>query len=72
MPKLKVISFSMISKLNDIDALKNSVVEYVHLDGTDNCGHKKSAFFKVPDFEEMPNLKYLSVDFENCRIEEAR
>ena len=68
---LKVISFSMVSKLDDIEALKDSLVEYVHLDGVGNNGGKKPASFDVSIFEQMPHLRCLSLDFENLEVKKA-
>lgn len=68
---LRIISFNMVSKLNDIETLKHSFVEYVHLDGIDNNGCKKSALFNVSIFKQMPHLRYLSLDFENWEIKKT-
>ena len=65
---LKIISFNMISNLSDIETLKNSFVEYVHLDCIDNNGYKKTALFNLSIFEQMPRLRYLSLDFADCEI----
>ena len=65
---LKVISFDMVSKLNDIETLKQSFVEYIHLNCVDNNGRKKSALFNASVFEQMPHLRYLSLDFANMEI----
>lgn len=70
--QLKAISFNAVTKLSDIDSLKRSFVEYIHIDGTDNSGRKKAAFFNTPDFEENPHLRCLSLDFTNCKIKKTR
>lgn len=70
--ELKVISFNMVSNLMDIESLKDSFVEYVHIDSIDNNGHKKPILFNVPSFEEMPHLKYFSVNFKNCSLAQSR
>ena len=59
--ELKVISFISISKLRNVDSLKESYVEYVCFDSSDNSGHTKKALFDVSVFEQMPHLKYLSL-----------
>ena len=66
--QLKAVSFNAITKLSDIDTLKQSFVEYIHIDGTDNNGRRKPALFNAPDFEENPHLRCLSPDFTNCKI----
>ncbi len=68
---LKIISFNMISKLESIETLKHSFVEYVHLDSIDNNGCKKTALFNVSNFEQMPHLKYLSLNFKNLEIKKT-
>ena len=65
---LKVISFSAISKLNSIEALKNSAVEYVSLDSSDNNGNKKKISFDTSAFESMPRLKHLSLIYSDSQI----
>ena len=60
-PHLKVLSFQMISKLRHIEALKDSTVEYICFDSTDNSGNKKKALFDASTFSKMPHLKHLSL-----------
>lgn len=67
--QLKVISCVMISKLRKIDALKESYVEYICLDSSDNNGHKKKALFDVSVFEQMTSLKHLSLHYTDCKID---
>lgn len=69
---LKAISFTSISKLTDIETLKHSHIEYIHLDSMDNNGQKKPALFDIATFEQIPKLKYLSLNFTNCETEKAR
>lgn len=70
--QLKVLSFTMISKLNNIEALKHSYIEYIHLDSMDNNGHRKPALFDIRTFEQIPKLKHLSLQFTNCETETTR
>ena len=62
---LKVISCVGITKLRDIEALRNSFVEYLHLDGTDNAGRKKKIPFDPAIFGEMPGLKQVSLEYKD-------
>ena len=43
--ELKVLSFVYITKLKDIEALKDSCVEYINFDTSDNFGNKKPILF---------------------------
>lgn len=70
--QLKVLSFTMVSKLINIGSLKDSHVEYIHLDSMDNSGNKKPALFDTQTFEQMPKLQFLSLNFSNCKIEKTR
>lgn len=69
---LKAISFSTVYKLRSIEALKYSSVEYVHIDSIDASGHTKPALFEIPGFEELPHVRYLSIDFTRCKIRKSR
>ena len=60
-PELKVLSFQMISKLRHIEALKDSVVEYICFDSSDNSGNRKKALFDASIFSQIPHLKHLSL-----------
>ena len=62
-PHLKVLSFQMISKLRHIEALKDSTVEYICFDSSDNSGNKKKALFDASVFTQMSHLKHLSLVF---------
>lgn len=66
--QLKVISCTTISKLRKIEMLKNSSVEYVCLDSSDNYGHKKNALFDITVFDQMPHLKHLSLIYADYEI----
>lgn len=70
--KLNVISFTHITKLSSIEELKHSFVEYVHIDSMDNYGRTKPALFEVPELEEMPHVRYLSINFTRCKIKKSR
>lgn len=64
----KVLSFKTVTRLTNIDELKDSFVEYIHIDSLDNYGHKKPALFTVPALNEFPYLKHLYINFKNCKI----
>ena len=64
----KVLSLNTVTRLTNIDELKDSFVEYIHIDSLDNYGNKKTALFNVPAFNEFPNLKHLYLNFKNCKI----
>ena len=68
---LKVISFHMVFGLSDIETLKQSFVEYLHIDCMDNNGCKKSALFNVSVFEHMSHLRHLSLNFANIEIKKT-
>lgn len=67
--ELKVLSCIMISKLSKIETLKTSYVEYICLDSSDNSGHKKKVPFDVSVFEQIKNLKHLSLIYSDCNID---
>ena len=67
--QLKVISCIAISKLTNIEALKNSHVEYICLDSSDNTGHTKKMLFDASVFDQMTSLKHLSLVFSDCKID---
>ncbi len=64
--QLKVISFDAISKLKSIETLKDSAVEYIHLDSSDNNGNRKPALFDLKVFEQMQNLKHIFLGYKDC------
>ena len=68
---LKVISFCCITKLENIEPLLHSPVEYVHLDSEDFSGNRRPALFDPTVFEQMPRIKYLSLAFSKCKIEKT-
>lgn len=63
---LKVISFAAISKLKSIETLKDSAVEYIYLDSSDNNGNRKPALFDLKVFEQMQNLKHIFLGYKDC------
>lgn len=67
--QLKVISCISISKLSRIEALKQSHVEYVCFDSSDNDGHAKKTLFDVSVFEQMSHLKHLSLTYSDYIID---
>lgn len=67
--QLKAISFTTISKLNDISSLSNSTVEYVSFDSSDNNERKKEMLFDKSVFEKMPHLKHLSLVYSDIKID---
>ena len=67
--QLKVISFVAISKLSRIEVLKQSCVEYVCFDSSDNDGRAKKALFDVSIFAQMPYLKHLSLTYSDHKID---
>lgn len=68
-PQLKVLSCTAISKLRNVDALKNASVEYVHLDSLDHSGNKQKALFDTAVFDQMQHLKHLSLNYKNFFVD---
>jgi len=62
---LKVISFIHITKLQNIEPLTESNIEYVSFDSSDNYGNKKEMLFDQSIFEKMPNLKHLFLTYRD-------
>lgn len=67
--QLKVISFVAISKLSKIEALKQSSVEYVCLDSSDNDDHTKKALFDASVFNQMLSLEHLTLTYSDHKID---
>lgn len=68
-PDLTVLSFDYITKLRDIASLKQSNVEYIAFNSTDNCGNRKPCLIENPEvFDEMPKLKHLSLIYRKNYI----
>ena len=53
---------------SNIEAVKTSCVEYVCLDSSDNNGRHKKVLFDTSAFEQMNNLKHLSLIYSDCNI----
>ena len=66
---LRVISFCMVSKLSNIDALKNTAIEYITFDTSDLHNHKKDMLFDKSIFAQMPQLKHLTLVYKDCHID---
>jgi len=62
---LQVISFTHITKLQNIEALTESCVEYVSFDSSDHYGNKKEMLFDQAIFQKMPKLKHLFLTYQN-------
>ena len=67
---LQVLSFVSITKLSDIAALKESCVEYICFDSSDNSGHVKECLFNQSVFRDLPNLKHLSLAYSDLKTNE--
>jgi len=68
--KLKVLSFDFITKLQNVDDLKKSTVEYLSLNGESLSGYKVN--FLVEDlsiFEKIPNLKHLTLNYKKLKMD---
>ena len=66
--KLQVISFESVTKLKNIDTLKDSSVEYVNFDSFNNSGNGQKILFDPKILEEMKNLKHLSLKYTDLFI----
>ncbi len=56
---LQAVSFVYVTKLRNIESLKDSTVEYVCLDSMDNSGNIGKMHFDPSVFEQMKHLKRL-------------
>ena len=61
---LKIISFVYVTKLQKIDSLLNSSVEYINFDSSDNYGKKKDILFDKKVFAQIPTLKHLLLTYK--------
>lgn len=61
---LKIISFHMVSKLNNIEPLIDSKVEYVCLDSMDNNGNMKPMLFDRAVLEKAPTIQHLILRYK--------
>lgn len=66
---LKVISFQTVSKIRNVDAFKNSYVEYVCLDSSGNYPNTKKILFDPAVFDAAPHLKHLTLWYTGCRVD---
>ena len=66
--QLKAISFDAITKLGNIESLRDSSVEYVRFDSSDNSGNTKPILFDPSVLDQMPHLKHVSLVYTNCLI----
>lgn len=66
---LKIISFISVTKLNNIDTLKNSNVEYITFDSSDNSDNKKCLLFDRTALDEIPHLKNLTLVYKDYNID---
>ena len=60
---LKIISLIYITKLQKVDSLSNSSVEYINFDSSDNYGKKKEMLFDKEVFAQIPTLKHLFLTY---------
>lgn len=67
--KLQVISCNAISKLKNIETLRNSCVEYLHLDSADNCGNRRPILFDPAVLDQMRQLKHVSLVYKDCCVD---
>ena len=63
--QLKVISCMSISKLRDIDALKDSGVEYLYLNSESTLGGRKPMLFDPVVIGQMKKLKHLTLVYKD-------
>lgn len=67
---LTVISLEYTTKLSEIDALRESNVEYFTLDSMDNSGNKTEFLISdVSIFDEVPKLKHLKLVFRKVDVD---
>ena len=62
---LKVISFTHITKLQNIELLIESNVAYVNFDSSDNLGNRKEMLFDQTILGRMPKLKHLFLIYKD-------
>lgn len=67
--KLKVLSFVTVTKLKTVNYLRGSSVEYINFDSSDTSDHKKPMLFEKNVFDDMPNLKHLSLYYTKCKVD---
>ncbi len=57
--ELKILSFVYVTKLQYIDTLTDSGLEYFSYDSSDNCGNKREILFDESVFQRIKTLKHL-------------
>lgn len=68
--KLAVLSFLTVTKLRNIDTLRESHIEYITFDSSDNCGNLKPCLLENPGiFQEVPTLKHLRLVYQEYSID---
>ena len=68
--KLEILSFISISKLNCVNALKDSTVKYISFDSTGIYPNKKDCLIEdMSVFEQMPQLQHLKMVYKKCNID---
>lgn len=68
--KLKVLSFTYVTKLQHLNGLCGSKVEYITIDSVNNSGDLKNCSIDdIGIFDEIPNLKHLKLGFNDCSID---
>ncbi len=68
--KLKVLSFIYVTKLQHLNSLRGSKVEYITIDSVNNSGNLKNCSIDdIEIFDEIPNLKHLKLEFNDCSID---
>lgn len=66
---LKILSFDFVTKLVDIDSLKDSNVEFVSIDSRNNGGGRKEMLFDRSVFDEIANLKHLRLVYRRVYVD---
>ena len=68
--KLEVLSFLTVTKLRNIDSLRNSQIQYITFDSSDNCGNRKPCLLENTEvFREISTLKYLKLIYNKYAID---
>lgn len=69
--RLKFLSFTYVTKLECIDPLTKSQVEYVNFDSADNYGNKQAATFDRSFFENAKTIKHLFLNYKGLSVSES-
>lgn len=68
--KLEVLSFLSITRLRNIDSLRDSQIKYITFDSSDNNGNRKDCLFENREiFQEMPALEHLCLIYKKYFID---